>query len=188
MVSYIIISSINYCWPWTIASVSSSSNVPTSSVLTVNSLNVPTHGHVSCSRHCTSITNEMIQYISLYSADPPPTIAAYCPTPKSSWDDVLASSIPSYAQSIMPPWSQTRCWRFFSLLESFCQASFASPLALKHLQDFIYYTYTFYTEILEEHTLHPFQAGWLKAPTDYQAFPNNMHHGSSWAWEVQYDG
>ena len=39
-------------------------------------------------------------------------------------------------------------------------------LALKHLQDFIYYTCTFYTGILEEKSLHPFCVGWLEALGD----------------------
>ena len=54
----------------------------------------------------------------------------------------------------------------FQKLESLCCASFLSLLALKYLQDFIYYVYTFYTGILEEQILHPFHAGWLKALCD----------------------
>jgi hypothetical protein len=36
-------------------------------------------------------------------------------------------------------------------------------LALEHLQDFIYYAYTFYTGLLEEPSLRSFRSGWLKA-------------------------
>ena len=54
---------------------------------------------------------------------------------------------------------------FHRLLEAL-QASFTSTLALKHLQDFIYFTYTFYTSLLEEPTLCTFYSGWLEALRD----------------------
>jgi len=38
-----------------------------------------------------------------------------------------------------------------------------SPLALKHIQDFIYYVFTFYTGILKDQTLCLFRAGRLEA-------------------------
>ncbi|EEB89113.1 hypothetical protein MPER_12830 [Moniliophthora perniciosa FA553] len=38
--------------------------------------------------------------------------------------------------------------------------------ALEHLQDFIYYAYTFYTGLLEEPPLAPFKSGWLEALGD----------------------
>src|SRR5271168_2767535 len=39
-----------------------------------------------------------------------------------------------------------RLWTYaFHILESLHRAAFASPLALEHLQDFIYYAYIFYT-------------------------------------------
>ncbi|KAF9050675.1 hypothetical protein BDZ89DRAFT_1057118 [Hymenopellis radicata] len=53
-----------------------------------------------------------------------------------------------------------------SLLESLRRASFSSPLALEHLQDFIYYAYTFYTGLLEEPNLATFKSGWLEALGD----------------------
>lgn len=61
-----------------------------------------------------------------------------------------------------------RLWTysFHKLLESLRKASFRSPLALEHLQDFIYYAYTFYTGLLEEPSLNPFKAGWLEALGD----------------------
>ena len=52
------------------------------------------------------------------------------------------------------------------ILESLRRASFGSALALEHLQDFIYYAYTFYTGLLEEQTLRTFRAGWLEALGD----------------------
>ena len=61
-----------------------------------------------------------------------------------------------------------RLWTyaFHKLLESLRRASFTSPLALEHLQDFIYYAYTFYTGLLEEPTLNSFKSGWLEALGD----------------------
>lgn len=55
---------------------------------------------------------------------------------------------------------------FHKLLESLCRASFASVLTFEHLQNFIYYPYTFYTGLLEEQTLGTFRAGWLEALGD----------------------
>ncbi|KAJ7074934.1 hypothetical protein B0H15DRAFT_962385 [Mycena belliarum] len=54
-----------------------------------------------------------------------------------------------------------RLWPFAShkLLESLRRASSTSPLAHKHLQDFIHYAYAFYTGI----PLNPFESGWLEA-------------------------
>ena len=71
----------------------------------------------------------------------------------------LAPSVPTFLCNIPTKYNIIIClWThgFHKLLESLHRASFTSPLALKHLQDFIYYTYTFYTGILKEQTLHPF--------------------------------
>jgi protein SMG6 len=61
-----------------------------------------------------------------------------------------------------------RLWTyaFHKLLESLRRAAFASPLALEHLQDFIYYAYIFYTGLLEDPTLVSFKSGWLEALGD----------------------
>jgi hypothetical protein len=61
-----------------------------------------------------------------------------------------------------------RLWTyaFHKLLESLRRAAFASPLALEHLQDFIYYAYIFYTELLEDPTLVSSKSGWLEALGD----------------------
>ncbi|KAF9232140.1 hypothetical protein BU15DRAFT_81571 [Melanogaster broomeanus] len=61
-----------------------------------------------------------------------------------------------------------RLWThaFHKLLEALRRASFSSPLALEHLQDFIYFAYTFYTGLLEEPSLRTFRAGWLEALGD----------------------
>ena len=78
----------------------------------------------------------------------------------------LAPSIPASLCNIPTKYNIIICLRrysFYKLLESLCRASFTSPLALEHLQDFIYYTYTFYTG---KQTLRPFRAGWLEALGD----------------------
>jgi protein SMG6 len=61
-----------------------------------------------------------------------------------------------------------RLWTyaFHKVLESLRRASFQSPAALEHLQDFIYYAYTFYTGLLEEPTLNVFKSSWLEALGD----------------------
>ena len=51
-------------------------------------------------------------------------------------------------------------------LEALRRASFTSPVALEHLQDYIYYSYTFYTGLLEESTLSSFKSNWLEALGD----------------------
>ncbi|KAG6372133.1 hypothetical protein JVT61DRAFT_7917 [Boletus reticuloceps] len=75
----------------------------------------------------------------------------------------LAPSVPTSLRVI--PTKCIRLWThaFHRLLEALRHASFASPLALEHLQDFIYFAYTFYTGLLEEPTLKSFRAGWLEA-------------------------
>ena len=76
----------------------------------------------------------------------------------------LAPSIPASLRNIPTKYNIIICLRrysFYKLLESLRRAS--SPLALEHLQDFIYYAYTFYTG---KQTLRPFRAGWLEALSD----------------------
>jgi protein SMG6 len=70
--------------------------------------------------------------------------------------------IPTKYNIIVRLWT----YAFHKLLESLRRAAFASPLALEHLQDFIYYAYIFYTGLLEEPTLVPFRSGWLEALGD----------------------
>jgi protein SMG6 len=56
-----------------------------------------------------------------------------------------------------------------------------SPLALEHLQDFIYYAYSFYTGLLEEPILSSFRSGWLEAfgdPARYRMAVAAMVSGS----------
>lgn len=81
----------------------------------------------------------------------------------------LAPSVPASLRNIPTKYNIiVRLWTyaFHKLLESLRRASFTSPLALEHLQDFIYYSYTFYTGLLEEPTLNSFKSGWLEALGD----------------------
>jgi hypothetical protein len=55
---------------------------------------------------------------------------------------------------------------FHKILESLRQASLKSPVALEHLQGFIYYAYTFYTGLLVQETFKDFKSGWLEALSD----------------------
>ena len=70
--------------------------------------------------------------------------------------------IPTKYNIIVRLWT----YAFHKLLESLRRAAFASPLALEHLQDFIYYAYIFYTGLLEDPTLVSFKSGWLEALGD----------------------
>ncbi|KAJ6513896.1 hypothetical protein C8R47DRAFT_1092306 [Mycena vitilis] len=80
----------------------------------------------------------------------------------------LAPSVPASLRNIPTKYNIiTRLWfAFYNLLQSLRRASFSSPLALEHLQDFIYYAYTFYTGLLEEPILNSFKSGWLEALGD----------------------
>ncbi|KAJ7694140.1 hypothetical protein B0H17DRAFT_1057941 [Mycena rosella] len=88
----------------------------------------------------------------------------------------LAPSVPASLRNIPTKYNIIiRLWTFafHKLLESLRRASMTSPLALEHLQDFIYYAYTFYTGLLEEPTLNPFKSGWLEALGDLARY--KMH-------------
>jgi hypothetical protein len=81
----------------------------------------------------------------------------------------LAPSVPASLRVIPTKYNIIiRLWThaFHKLLEALRRASFSSPVALEHLQDFIYYAYTFYTGLLEEPTLGSFRSGWLEALGD----------------------
>jgi protein SMG6 len=71
-------------------------------------------------------------------------------------------NIPTKYNIIIRLWTHA----FHKLLESLRRASFGSSLALEHLQEFIYYAYTFYTGLLEEPSLKTFRNGWLEALGD----------------------
>lgn len=81
----------------------------------------------------------------------------------------LAPSVPASLRVIPTKYNIIiRLWTiaFHNLLEALRRASFSSPLALEHLQDFIYFAYTFYTGLLEEPYLKTFRAGWIEALGD----------------------
>ncbi|KAH8833609.1 hypothetical protein DL96DRAFT_1666700 [Flagelloscypha sp. PMI_526] len=81
----------------------------------------------------------------------------------------LAPSAPSSLRNIPVKYNMVvRLWGFGfnTLLESLRRASFTSPIALEHLQDYIYYAYTFYTGLLDEPQLGEFRHGWLEALGD----------------------
>ena len=81
----------------------------------------------------------------------------------------LSSSVPASLHNFPTKYNIiVRLWTygFHKLLESLRRASFSSPLALEHLQDFIYYAYSFYTSLLEEPILNSFRSGWLEALGD----------------------
>ncbi|KAF9009359.1 hypothetical protein BDQ17DRAFT_1388235 [Cyathus striatus] len=80
----------------------------------------------------------------------------------------LAPTVPASLRNIPTKYNIiVRLWTFafYKLLESLRHAS-SSPIALEHLQDYIYYAYTFYTGLLEEPTLSSFKSGWLEALGD----------------------
>ncbi|KAH9951368.1 hypothetical protein B0H21DRAFT_718709 [Amylocystis lapponica] len=84
----------------------------------------------------------------------------------------LAPSVPASLRNIPSKYNLIiRLWThaFYRLLESLRRAArppATSPIALEHLQDFIYYAYTFYTGLLEERNLAPYRAGWVEALGD----------------------
>ncbi|EIW85261.1 hypothetical protein CONPUDRAFT_141912 [Coniophora puteana RWD-64-598 SS2] len=81
----------------------------------------------------------------------------------------LSPSVPASLRVIPTKYNIIiRLWThgFHKVLESLRRASFSSPIALEHLQDFIYFAYTFYTGLLEEPALRSFRGGWLEALGD----------------------
>jgi hypothetical protein len=81
----------------------------------------------------------------------------------------LAPSVPASLRVIPMKYNIIiRLWShaFHKLLEALRRASFSLPLTLEHLQDFIYYVYTFYTDLLEEPAVRSFRSGWLEALGD----------------------
>ncbi|KAL4259410.1 PIN domain-containing protein [Pleurotus pulmonarius] len=101
----------------------------------------------------------------------------------------LAPTVPASLRNIPVKYNIiVRLWSygFHKLLESLRRASFTSPLALEHLQDFIYYAYTFYTGLYEEQTLISFKSGWLEALGDLARYQmivatmvqSNFGHGT----------
>lgn len=81
----------------------------------------------------------------------------------------LSPQVPTSVNSISTKYNiPTRLWGhvFHRLLENLRRASLTSHVALEHLTSFIYYAYSFYTLLLEEHQLAVFRNGWLEALGD----------------------
>jgi protein SMG6 len=92
----------------------------------------------------------------------------------------LAPSVPASLRNIPTKYNIIiRLWTyaFHKLLESFRRASFTSPLALEHLQDFIYHAYTFYTTLVEGPTLATFKRRWLEALGDLARYGMAVCYG-----------
>ncbi|TFK55267.1 hypothetical protein OE88DRAFT_1654050 [Heliocybe sulcata] len=81
----------------------------------------------------------------------------------------LAPSVPASLRNIPQKYNIIiRLWThgFHKLLENLRRSSWTSVVAFEHLQDFIYYAYTFYTGLLEERTLDAHRLSWLEALGD----------------------
>jgi len=77
----------------------------------------------------------------------------------------LAPSVPASLHNIPTKYNIIIClWTHAFHNKTFLRTSFASVLALEHLQDFIYYAYTFYTGLLEEQTFRTFHSGCPRQP------------------------
>ncbi|KZS89877.1 hypothetical protein SISNIDRAFT_444548 [Sistotremastrum niveocremeum HHB9708] len=85
----------------------------------------------------------------------------------------LSPQVPTSVNSISTKYNiPTRLWGnvFHRLLESLRRAALKSPVALEHLTEFIYYAYSFYSALLEEHQLSSFRNGWLEALGDLASY------------------
>ncbi|KDQ61845.1 hypothetical protein JAAARDRAFT_55164 [Jaapia argillacea MUCL 33604] len=81
----------------------------------------------------------------------------------------LAPSVPASLRNIPQKYNIImRLWThaFNKLLENLRRASCRSPITFEHLQEFIYYTHTFYTGLLEEQTLAAYHSNWLECLSD----------------------
>ncbi|KZT26039.1 hypothetical protein NEOLEDRAFT_1155924 [Neolentinus lepideus HHB14362 ss-1] len=81
----------------------------------------------------------------------------------------LAPSVPTSLRNIPQKYNIIiRLWThgFHKLLENLRRSSWDSSVAFEHLQEFIYYAYTFYTGLLEETTLDAHRLSWLEALGD----------------------
>ncbi|EIW75365.1 hypothetical protein CONPUDRAFT_159489 [Coniophora puteana RWD-64-598 SS2] len=93
-----------------------------------------------------------IYYIEVSRGFPHPFFPTISPSlasaPRRRWGvSPLALALPVlWVLLIIRLWAHG----FHKVLESLRRASFSSPIALEHLQDFIYFAYTFYIGLLEE--------------------------------------
>lgn len=77
----------------------------------------------------------------------------------------LAPSVTASLQNIPTKYNiivRLRSYAFHKLLKSLRRQSFTSQFALEHLQDFIYYAYTFYSGLVEDPILSTFKSGGSK--------------------------
>ncbi|KAH9483736.1 Telomerase-binding protein EST1A [Psilocybe cubensis] len=84
---------------------------------------------------------------------------------------VSLRNIPSKYNIIVRLWN----YAFHNILESLRRAFFTSNsiYAGEHLQEYIYYAYTFYSGLLIEYNLSPYKSGWLEALGDVARY--RMH-------------
>ncbi|EPQ52687.1 hypothetical protein GLOTRDRAFT_131923 [Gloeophyllum trabeum ATCC 11539] len=75
---------------------------------------------------------------------------------------LVASSLQNILEKYKIIWTHG----FHKLLDSLRRTSWHSLVTLEHLQDFIYYAYTFHTDLLEERTLDAHRLSWLEALGD----------------------
>jgi protein SMG6 len=82
----------------------------------------------------------------------------------------LASNVPASLRNIPEKYNLImRLWRngFYHPLENLRRCAFNnSTVALEHLQDFIYYAYTFYTCLYEEENLTAYRINWIETLGD----------------------
>jgi protein SMG6 len=81
----------------------------------------------------------------------------------------LAPGVPASLRNIPEKYNIIiRLWTncFYRLLENLRRSSLNSRIALEYLQEFIYYSYTFYTALLERQTFSDYRPGWLEALGD----------------------
>jgi protein SMG6 len=92
----------------------------------------------------------------------------------------LAPSVPASLRNIPRKYNIiTRLWTygFHKLLESLRRAACNVPrdaVAFEHLQEFIYFAYTFYTHMLEERSLDEYESYWLEALGDLARYRMNV--------------
>ncbi|THH33993.1 hypothetical protein EUX98_g312 [Antrodiella citrinella] len=96
-----------------------------------------------------------------------------------------APTVPSSLRSVPTKYNLiVRLWThaFHRILENLRCASLTSVVALEHLQDFIYYAYSFYGYLFEERNLAAFRNEWLEALGDlsrYRILVSKMVDGSA---------
>lgn len=81
----------------------------------------------------------------------------------------LAPQVPTSVHSISSKYNiPTRLWgnAFHHALQTLRKSSSSSNIALEHLNDFIFWAYSFYTSLVEDPQVETFKAAWLEALGD----------------------